>query len=220
MTQDRSERRPLFRNLLMAGILLLLAAACSAGRTGKVTTIGTIPESDETRPVAMLGEEKYFDGSVTALVTISQGLDGLARRGGWRTLGRTRAEEPDLQDVFKRELGDLEKNDLGQTISKMQALQVVGSPLPPVSIRVQLTNGGAEPVEVQIQELNSYLGNFAVQPSRLTLPPGQRTGPEGMSSRLGVTSMEIPVKLVLALGERTETKTILVRSIALDPAAK
>jgi hypothetical protein len=217
MTQDRFPRPALPGFLLALGLACLAAGGCSSGG-GRTTTVGTVPDPDEVRPVAMLGEERFFDGRITAVVTISQGLDGLARRGGWRIFGRNRDEEPDLQDVFRKELGDLEKNDLEQTITKMQALQVGGSPLPPVGIRVLLSTPGAEPVEVEIRVINSYLGNFAVRPPKVTVTPGQRTGPEGMSSRLGVTSTEIPVELELALGDRVENRKVLVRSIALAPA--
>ena len=155
MTQDRFPSRVAFRNAFIAGIFLLLLAACAndthttRGADGRrTTTVGVPQEGEESRPVAMMGEQKFFDGRINATVTVSQGLDGLARRGGWRTLGRTRAEAPELQDVFSRELGDPEKNDIGQTINKMVALQVMGSPLPPVMLRILLNNTSGEPAEV------------------------------------------------------------------------
>jgi hypothetical protein len=210
----------MFRNAFIAGLFLTLMAACSSGSgVSKTTIIGHIPDGEETRPVAMLGEEKFFDGRINAMVTVSQGLDGLARRGGWRTLGRTRADAPDLQEVFSKELYDQEKNDLNTTIDKMVALQVMGSPLPPVLLRVQLNNTGTEPADVAIDLFKSYLGDFAVRPTSVTVPPAGRAGPEGMSSRLGVTSNEIPVQLSLTLNGKTETHTVLVKNVVVESAA-
>ena len=218
MTQVRSERRPIFRNAFIAGLFLALLAGCTSNPGHKTTVIGKVAADEETRPVAMLGEEKFFGGQLNAVVTVSQGLDGLTRRGGWRTLGRTRADAPDLQDVFSRELNHPEKNDIGQTINKMVALQVTGSPLPPVLLRVQLSNSGADPVEVAIDLFKSYLGDFAVRPTSVTVPAAGRASPEGMSSRLGVTSNEIPVTLTLTVGGKTESHIIMVRNVVVDPA--
>jgi hypothetical protein len=215
MTQVRSEFRPLFRNLFIAGVFVFLLAGCSSPNDH---IVGKVPEHDEVRPVAMMGEEKFFNGRITAMVTVSQGLDGLARRGGWRTLGKTRAEAPELQEVFSRELGDPEKNDINQTINKMIALQVTGSPLPPVLLRIQLSNAGTDPVEVTFDLFKSYLGDFAVRPSTVTVPAAGTTSPEGMSSRLGVTSNEIPVQLTLSVDGKPESRTILVKNVVVDPA--
>mgnify|MGYP003332863863 FL=1 len=224
MTQDRFPSRVAFRNAFIAGIFLLLLAACAndthttRGADGRrTTTVGVPQEGEESRPVAMMGEQKFFDGRINATVTVSQGLDGLARRGGWRTLGRTRAEAPELQDVFSRELGDPEKNDIGQTINKMVALQVMGSPLPPVMLRILLNNTSGEPAEVGIELFKSSLGDFAVKPEKITVPASARSSPEGMSSRLGVTSNEIPVQLTLNLNGKTETHTVLVKNVVIEP---
>jgi hypothetical protein len=100
----------------------------------------------------------------------------------------------------------------------MVALQVMGSPLPPVLLRVQLNNTGTEPANVGIDLFKSYLGDFAVRPATVTVPAAGRAGPEGMSSRLGVTSNEIPVQLTLTLDGKTETHTVLVKNVVVDPA--
>lgn len=209
----------MFRNAFIAGLFLALLSGCSSTPGHKTTVIGHVEEHDESRPVAMLGEEKFFDGRINAMITVSQGLDGLARSGGWRTLGRTRAETPDLQEVFSKELYDQEKNDLGITLDKMVALQVTGSPLPPVLLRIQLNNTGTDPIEVGVDQFKSYLGDFAVRPTKVTVPAGGRAGPEGMSSRLGVTSNEIPVQLTLTLNGKNETHTVMVKNVVVEPAA-
>jgi hypothetical protein len=225
MTQDRFPSRVMFRNAFIAGTFLAVLAGCASdtqttrGLDGRrTTTVGVLHETEENRPVAMVGEQKFFDGRINAMVTVSQGLDGLARRGGWRTLGRTRADAPDLQDVFSRELGDPEKNDIGQTINKMVALQVLGSPLPPVMLRILLNNTGGEPVELGIELFKSYLGDFAVRPEKVSVPANGQASPEGMSSRLGVTSNEIPVQLTLNLNGKSETHTVVVKNVVIEPA--
>jgi len=69
-------------------------------------------------------------------------------------------------------------------------------------------------VQVDIQEVNSDLGNFAVQPELLSLAPDQTGEPDPMISQLGVTSDEIPVKVTLSVAGKSESRTILVKSLA------
>lgn len=191
--------------------LLILAAFGLAGCGGGPKydpNGGALPGAP--RPIAMKGEDKFFDGKVDALLTVSRGFTR-GRPGG---KGPRRDDTPDLGDVFSSELNDTNENkDYGAIYAKMAALQVRGSPLPPVILRLELKNTGSAPVEVEILEINSDLGNFAVQPSKLTLPPGEPTEPEPMNSQLGVMSDEIPVKVRLKVAGKTDAKTITVKSL-------
>jgi len=168
-----------------------------------------MPTPTNERPIAMKGEDKFFEGQVDAVLTVSRGFTR-ARPGGRGVRGD---DAPDLADVFSTELNDSENKDYMQTLAKMQALQVRGSPLPPVILRLELKNQGTEPIEVEILEVNSDLGNFAVRPAKLMLPLGEVAATEPMNSQLGVTSDEIPVKVRLKYAGKTDAKTILVKSL-------
>ena len=74
----------------------------------------------------------------------------------------------------------------------------------PVQLRLRLTNHGTEPVGVEVLDFNSSLGNFVVQPTKLTLPPNQSVEGEPMISQLGVPAVdEIPVTVRIRIGGKT-----------------
>lgn len=95
------------------------------------------------------------------------------------------------------------------------ARRAQGSPMPPVTLRVQFENRGTEPLEIEVTDVNSELGNFAVRPPKLTLAAGAKGTLDPMVSQLGVTSDEIPVKVSVRLGGKKETQTIAVKNIIL-----
>jgi hypothetical protein len=111
---------------------------------------------------------------------------------------------------------DAAKMEQENAIAYLRAKAAIGSPLPPVTLHLRLRNLHSQPVSLEIQTFNSDLGNFAVEPDNVTLAPHQLTEPTPMISQLGVTSDVIPVTVSLKMGGKTETKTILVRSL-LDP---
>jgi hypothetical protein len=100
-----------------------------------------------------------------------------------------------------------------------QAKLALGSPLPPVTTRLKLENRGSEPVEIEISEVNSDLGNFAVRPSKLKIEPGQTSEPDPMISQLGVTSDEISVQVTLRRGGVKETHILKVLHVAKPAVA-
>jgi hypothetical protein len=155
------------------------------------------------RPVAMKGSAAYFGGQLDATVTISRGVGkGLGPEGpGHHPKPKVDATSP-ISDMTNEE-----------AMSYMIARSQMGSPLPPVTIRLVLANHGPNPVQVDVQEMNSDLGNFAVEPEVLTIAPGQTTEPNPMISQLGITSDLIPVKVTLAVGNRAESQTIAVKNL-------
>jgi hypothetical protein len=82
-------------------------------------------------------------------------------------------------------------------------------------MRLRLTNHGESPLEVEVLDFNSELGNFVVQPAKLTLPPGEPVEAEPMLSRLGVPAVEeIPLTVRLRVGGRSgqaETQILRLR---------
>jgi hypothetical protein len=188
--------------------LVVLAAGCG-------TTSHQAPNSESSpveRPVAMKATDQFFNGQIDAVLTVSRGFGlgkGAGGKGGYRP-----DDVPDLGEVFSSELNsDSENKNYAAIYEKMRALQVSGSPLPPVVLRLILTSHGKEPVNVEILEVNSDLGNFAVKPDKLNLVPEKATAPDPMTSLMGVTSDEIAVKVGLRVGGKTESRTLLVKSL-------
>jgi len=106
-----------------------------------------------------------------------------------------------------------------QAVAYQNARMALGSPLPPVTTRLKLQNRGTETLEIEILEVNSDLGNFAVRPAKIRVAPGQTAEPDPMISQLGVTSNEIPVKVTLRkVGDTAQSQILTV--ISLQPAYK
>lgn len=203
--------------------------AVLAGLLG-LSGCGTAPPPDSLaeavrigeRPVAMQGRADFFAGQIAATVNISrgvgQGLGGRGRPGGGGGPGRGEAGSPG--DHYRRsgERADMDGGDPAAAMAYRQAKMALGSPLPPVTTRLRLENRGSESVEIEISEVNSDLGNFAVRPSKLKIEPGQTLEPDPMISQLGVTSDEIPVQVTLRRGGVKETQILKVLHLP-TPAA-
>ena len=93
--------------------------------------------------------------------------------------------------------------------------QIMGAMGPAEMIHLQFTNHGTERVELNIVDFVSPLGNFAVQPEKLILEPGQSLEVEPMTSRLGGSVTEVEATLVLHIRGRTEKKTIVLRAVPM-----
>jgi hypothetical protein len=179
------------------------------------------------RPVAMRGEGTFLEGKVGALVTVSRGFD----RGG-RPLGAKARGELDNNESYGRKrrddagafsevyniggYGDSEedqKEAIAEYMRQARARRAAGSPMPPVTLRVLFENRSAETIELEVTEVNSDLGNFAVRPPKLTLAAGEKGVLEPMVSQLGVTSDEIPLKLAVRTGGKKEQQVVVVKNI-------
>ena len=86
--------------------------------------------------------------------------------------------------------------------------------MPPALLRMQLENPTAATVVVEIREVNSDLGNFAVRPDTVTLAPGQAIEVEPMQSLLGVDSYSLPVSITLRAGGQTQSRILTLRPVA------
>jgi hypothetical protein len=176
------------------------------------------------KPVAMSGAADFFAGKLTATVTVSRGI---GRKGGGPNAdpGGARGARRGGGGGGDRPHGggapDLSTMEPDEAESYLRARLAMGSPLPPVTTHLKLENHGTEAVEVEITEVSSDLGNFAVRPAKLTLAPGQTGEPDPMISQLGVTSDEILVKVALRIAGAKETHALAVKSLrtADAPAA-
>jgi hypothetical protein len=111
---------------------------------------------------------------------------------------------------------DAAKMEQENAMAYLRAKAEIGSPLPPVTLHLNLRNLNGQPIVVEVATFDSDLGNFAVEPGVIKLPPHQLVQPEPMISQLGVTSDVIPVKVTLRLNGQSETHTLMVRSL-LNP---
>jgi hypothetical protein len=200
---------------------LLLAAGCST--TQPPDPMAEAAEAGE-RPVAMKGDRAYFDGKLFATVTVSRGfsrnLDGPARGKNADRDRRSRQEDAStagLSNSYPTGFEGASESDQREMYEDMvrlaRAHRAKGSPMPPVTLRLKLENRGPDPIEVDLLEVNSDLGNFAVRPTKLTLAAAQTGEADPMVSQLGVTSDEIPVKVTFRIAGQKESQVVVVKSI-------
>jgi hypothetical protein len=221
------------------GVAILIAAGLAGCGTGGaprdlMSEEANARQGGGERPVAMRGEGDFLNGKLAAFVTVSRGFDrgpqGAGGRGGRGNRGGRGEEEggrrrggDGISDVYPVSFGDSEeeqKEAMEEYIRQAKARRAAGSPMPPVTLRVNLENRGTEPIEVEVTEVNSDLGNFAVRPPKLTIAPGEKGTLEPMVSQLGVTSDEIPLKLAIRVGNKKETQVVTVKNVILPSLRK
>ena len=215
---------PLFRLAATAAVALLftLWGGCHTEHTQHDMMSDDLTAGE--RPVAMKGEGVFLGGKLTALATVSRGFDrgtkGPARE---KRAGRKENGDGSFADSYSTSYGDSEdeqKEAMEDYIRMAKAQRAAGSPMPPVTLRVKFENHSTEPMEVEITDVNSELGNFAVRPPKLTLKPGESGSLEPMISQLGVTSDEIPLQVAVRSAGKKETQIITVKNLILPSLRK
>lgn len=233
-----------FSKLLLAGALAGLALAtngCNSHDGPRDLMMEEARNQPVERPVAMRGESTFLEGKLGALATVSRGFDrgrgagpGRGRRGGggpndapgaFEEGGRRRRDDAGaFTEVYNiGGYGDSEeeqKEAMQDYIRQAKARRAAGSPMPPVTLKVAFENRGTEKIEIEVTEVNSDLGNFAVRPPRLTIEPGQSGALEPMVSQLGVTNDEIPLKLVVRYAGKKEEQVVVVKNILAQSLRK
>jgi len=217
---------------LMFGLFIWAGAGC-ANKGAPLDPMAEGLTAGE-KPVAMRGESSFLEGKLTATATVSRGFERGARGGrgaggsGGRDRGRGGRGDDErgnngVTDVYNLSYGDSDeeqKEAMAEYMRQAMARRAAGSPMPPVTLRVRFENHGTEPVEVEVTEVNSELGNFVVRPKTLTIAPGQTGELEPMISQLGVTSDEIPVKIAIRAGGKRDTQTVAVKTLLLPSPKK
>lgn len=100
------------------------------------------------------------------------------------------------------------------------AIRLAVSNQPPVRLHLRLTNHGPAPVEIEVPDFNSDLGNFVVQPPKILLLPNQPIEADPMTSRLGVGAEEIALTVSLRANGKTEKQVLVLRIVKpATPAA-
>lgn len=117
--------------------------------------------------------------------------------------------------------GDSSPQTASDTMPRTPAVRA--SNAPPVQLRLRLTNNRDQPVDVEVLDFNSELGNFAVQPAKIAVPPHESVEADPMTSRLGVPAVEeIPLTVRLRLGGKsgqTEQQVLKLQPRAETPEA-
>ncbi len=213
---------------LLLGCASLLLAACGSGPAPRDLMLEEAAGGQTAeRPVAMRGETSFLEGKLAAVATVSRGFDRGVRtpkgrpgapEGAFDEPGRRRRDDAGAfsEVYYLGGAGDSEeeqKEAMADYIRQARARRAAGSPMPPVTLKVAFENRGTEPIEIQVTDVNSDLGNFAVRPPKLTIAPGASGVLEPMVSQLGVTSDEIPLKLALRSGGKKEQQVVLVKNI-------
>jgi hypothetical protein len=192
-----------FLTIVLAGFSLALLpfSGCSTHKE-------YVPETDPNAPPppTMQGYGDFFDGKL--LVEASLGRGFRMRPGRMREMANRqgRGDENPFSDVYYID-GQDEVEDQ-YFIPRMN-----NSTLPPVALRLRVTNQLQEPVEVEFLECNSLLGNFAVRPEKITIPAGETGAPDPMTSLLGLSDGEFQLKIGLKVGAAQETKIVMMHVI-------
>ena len=224
-----STLRPRARVLRLAGALLLLGGlvGCESDRGPRSGRAAAVNGPASAPPVPeMDAHSTFFAGQVEVEVLLGRvgfaprdrgkagsdeggqgrggfrgGMGGGGRRGGGG-MGGGRGGGGEMAGGRD----GMRPNDDGTPAPKIRASNEA-----PVRLHLRLTNHGSEPVDVEVTDFNSDLGNFVVQPRKISLPADGSVEAEPMTSRLGLKADEIPVTVAVRVNGRTEKQTLILR---------
>jgi hypothetical protein len=92
---------------------------------------------------------------------------------------------------------------------------------PIIQLRLRLTNHGPTPAVIEVVDFDSTLGDFVVQPEKITVQPGASVEADPMVSRLGIGTDEIPLTIKLRVETRVDQQVLTLRAVPEDaPAPK
>lgn len=188
----------------MAALALVLAGC--ANRSNDELTKAVVSGEKQ---VAMAGSGEFFAGLLTAKVTIGRGIGHGLKGGG----GGGHQSTGGGGDTKRQEEERSTYRDYADTDTKV----IQGTPLPPVTLHMILTNNGQSTLSVTTDDFVSELGNFVVDPEVLEIAPGASVSVTPMVSELGVSSASIPVTVSLIVSRQKESHVIVVKDI-IDPA--
>ncbi|MEO6874646.1 MAG: hypothetical protein ABI222_07470 [Opitutaceae bacterium] len=210
---------PWARGVVGVALATLLVAGCES----KADRRERMAEARQSIP-PMAANDTFFDGRVVAHLTLGSGggegagPDGGNGGGGGGRHGGGGGHHGGMGGG--RRGGGGGSDDSSNSGEVAHQAHHNESIMPAALLRLRLENTSTAAVVVQIRDLNSELGDFAVRPDTLSLAPGQSVEPDGMESLLGVDSFELPVTLTLRVGEKTETKVLILKPVPLPPAPR
>jgi hypothetical protein len=196
-----------FPSVVFAFALSFFLAGC--GGEPKLESEPVVPLGPNGKPLPLMtAKGTFFNGSLLAEIMLNQSRG----RGGFHPAPvhgvPIAGSDVDTGDDVK----------VTQDMVDEMRTRRAESPLPPIVLWLQLTSTASNPLNVGIIDFKSDLGSFAVQPEQVALTPGQSVEAEPMISRLGVTSLNIPVTVTLRLNGKTETHVLTLQPV--DSAAK
>jgi hypothetical protein len=193
---------PSFRfipTVMFAFALSFFLAGCGGP---KLESEPTVPLGPNGKPLPLMtAKGAFFNGNLLAEIMLSQSRG----RSGFHPTPIHGLPGPDDDSATSDDV-----KITPEIIDEIRRRRAE-SPLPPINLWLQLTSTASNSLNVGIIDFKSDLGSFAVQPEQVTLTPGQSVEAEPMISRLGVTSLEIPVTVTLRLNGKTETHVLTLR---------
>ncbi|HXC02452.1 MAG TPA: hypothetical protein VNU49_07345 [Opitutaceae bacterium] len=191
-----------FPSVAFAFALALLLAGCGGEPKLEPAPVVALGPNGKPLPL-MMAKGAFFDGKLLAQIMLSQSKG----RGGFHPTPIHGLPSPD-DDSANNDDVTLTPEIIDEIRSRRGE-----SPIQPIVMWLQLTSTTSNPLNVGIIDFDSDLGNFAVQPEQIALPPGRSVEAEPMISRLGVTSLEIPVTVTLRLNGKTETHVLTLQPV-------
>jgi len=189
-----------FSSTVLAFALSFFLAGCGGGDKLEPEPVVALGPNGKPLPL-MMAKGVFFNGSLLAEIMLSQSRG----RGGFHPAP--------IHGLPSSDDDSSANDDVKITPEMVDEIRTrrAESPLPPINLWLQLTSTASQPLNIEIIDFKSDLGSFAVQPEQVSLPPGQSVEAEPMISRLGVTSLEIPVTVTLRLNGKTETHVLTLR---------
>jgi len=216
---------PLPLKVSLSALATLLLAACET----RPDRHAMMEEARHSVP-PMVADEKFFDGAILAHLTLggdtgangepgSDSENGGGQQGSGSGGGRHGGGRGGMGGGSRgsRQGGDSSGGD--DSDAAAAAIRHSASNMPPAMLRLHLENTTSATLVVEVRELNSELGNFAVRPDKLTLDPGQSAEPDPMQSLLGVDTYTLPVTITLRIAGTTESKILTLHLLKPAPDA-
>jgi hypothetical protein len=226
-------KHPLPRGLLsaLATLSVLLLAGCASDEGPR----GRPPAQAAKPPPPLLGSASFFEERIQVELKVGAGVGfGGEFKGEAGERGQGRSQGGGGHVSMGGSLGGMRYGSGGsrhggeggesrggpREEAGERPTGPGGSPstLPPVMIHLLVTNRSQEHLTLAIIDFLSPLGNFVINPERLSLDPGQSVEVEPMTSRLDNALDAADVTLALHLPGRTERKTVTLHA-APAPAA-
>lgn len=203
-----------FPGTAMCILATLLLAACESRPDRREM----MEEARHSIP-PMAANEPFFDGAVIAHLTLTSaagggGGTGGDSEGGARASGHGGGGGRHGGGGGRHQGGGNPGGGDGASSPAMHA-----SAMPAAMLRLRLENTTSYAVDVEVRDLNSELGDFAVRPDKLSLQPGQSDEPDPMESLLGLDTYSLPVTITLRSAGRTETKVLTLQVVKAAPDA-
>ncbi|MFT3782516.1 MAG: hypothetical protein QM790_10925 [Nibricoccus sp.] len=202
-------------------VAVILATSFLAGCSNRPPR-GAGPAEMAAAIPSLSASDTFFDGALLVEANLGRGFmggmggpggrgGGGGRRGGGMRMGGGMGGGPGGMGGPGGGMGGPEGMGEGPSGGFGGGPRMGESNLPPVGLRLRLTNKSKETIEVVFVQCKSELGDFAVRPEKLALAPDQSGEPDPMTSRLGIPSDELILRVGLKMSGKVEQKDLVLR---------